>query len=183
LLQALARAPDVRGLVVGGHPGEADFGRVEALARELKLHGRVTLTGLVAPTEVRRHLAPATMLVLPNTRSAISERYTSPLKLFEYLAMGRAIVASDLPAIREVLTDGVSALLVPPGDPQLLADALSRLARDAELAGRLAEAAAALAPEYTWSRRAERLEAVFGAARRLQHEDMAMKGHEGHEEP
>jgi glycosyltransferase involved in cell wall biosynthesis len=163
-LQALARTPEVRGLVVGGHPGEADFGRVEALARELKLQGRVTLTGLVAPTEVRPHLAPATMLVLPNTRSAISERYTSPLKLFEYLAMGRAIVASDLPAIREVLTDGVSALLVPPGDPQLLADALSRLARDAELAGRLAEAAAALAPEYTWSRRAERLEAAFAAA-------------------
>ncbi len=163
-LQAIARVPHVRGLVVGGHPGESDVARIEALIRTLDLQDRVDLTGLVGPTDVRNQLAAATMLVLPNTRSAISERYTSPLKLFEYLTMGRPIIASDLPAIREVLAPDVSALLVPPGDADALAEAIARLAADPVLSARLAQGAGALAPQYTWTRRAERLEAAFAAA-------------------
>ncbi len=120
-VQALARASGVRGLIVGGHPAEADLGRIKALIRELDLTSRVEVTGLVAPDDVVRRLARADILVLPNTASAISERYTSPLKLFEYLTLGRPIVASDLPAIREILNDGETALLVAPGDPDALA--------------------------------------------------------------
>jgi glycosyltransferase involved in cell wall biosynthesis len=163
-LRALALAPGVRGLIVGGHPAESDFGRVESLVRELGLTGRVELTGFVPPTDVRDRLTRASMLVLPNTRSAISERYTSPLKLFEYLALGRPIVASDLASIREVLTHEQTGLLVPPDDPRALAGAFERLAADAALSMRLARAAAALAHEYTWDRRAERLEAAFRAS-------------------
>jgi glycosyltransferase involved in cell wall biosynthesis len=163
-IHALAHVPDLRGLIVGGHPGETDRARVEALVKTLGLERRVEITGLVPPAEVRTRLARASMLVLPNTASAISERYTSPLKLFEYLTLGRAIVASDLPSIREVLTDGATALLVPPGDPVALADALARLAGDGALAARLGRAAAVLAPDYTWARRAERLEAALEAA-------------------
>ncbi len=109
-------------------------------------------------------LAGATILALPNTPSAISERYTSPLKLFEYLAMGRPIVASDLPAIREILTDGQSALLVPAGDAAALAAAIQRVAGDPALASRLAAGALALAPRFTWDVRAERLESALMAA-------------------
>ncbi len=164
LLDALARTPACRALIVGGHPAEADQTRVLARITELGLGDRVTMTGLVAPGDVRAHLERASVLVLPNTSSAISERYTSPLKLFEYLAVGRPIVASDLPALREVLTDGETALLVAPGDADALAAALSRLTADAALAGRLAAAAQALAPTYSWARRAERLEAALLAA-------------------
>ena len=163
-LQALAIVPEVSGLIVGGHPGEPDVARVRALARDLGLESRLELTGLVSPTAVRDRLAAATILVLPNTRSATSERYTSPLKLFEYLSLGRPIVASDLAAIREILTDGETALLVPPGDAQALARAIAKLAGDPALASRLAHGAAALAPDYTWARRAERLEVAFAAA-------------------
>jgi glycosyltransferase involved in cell wall biosynthesis len=168
-VRALALAPNVRGLIVGGHPGEADRARVESLARELGLGGRLTITGLVPPHEVRRRLAVADVLVLPNTLSAISERYTSPLKLFEYLTLGRPIVASDLPALREILTDGVTALLSPPGDAHALAAALERLASDTALARALGERAAALADEYTWDRRAARLEPALAAAARASH--------------
>jgi len=102
--------------------------------------------------------------VLPNTPSVISDRYTSPLKLFEYLQLQRPIVASDLAAVREVLADGTSALLVPPGDPHALARALLRLRGDAALRQRLSEGARAIAPRFTWAARAHRIEEALAAA-------------------
>lgn len=164
-VRALAHAPGVDGLIVGGHPGEADVDRVRQLAAREGVASRLTITGLVPPREVPRALAPASVLVLPNPASAISERYTSPLKLFEYLTLGRPIVASDLPAIREVLTDEVTALLVPPGHDRALASALLRLRDDPSMAAALGRAALALAPSFTWDARAERLDAALKAAR------------------
>jgi glycosyltransferase involved in cell wall biosynthesis len=163
-VEALALAPGVHGVIVGGHPAESDLGRVQARVRHLGLTPRVHFTGLVHPADVRAQLAGATMLVLPNARTAISERYTSPLKLFEYLAMGRPIVASDLPSLREVLTHGETALLVPPGDPQALAGALLRVASDRALSAALGRASLTLAADFTWDRRAERVESALAAA-------------------
>ena len=164
-IHSLTHAPGVHGLVVGGHPGEADMDRVTRLVTSLDLESRVTITGLVPPRDVTAALARASVLVLPNITSAISERYTSPLKLFEYLHMGRPIVASNLAALREVLTDGTSALLVPPGDPQALGLALVRLKNEPATAAALASSARALAPRYTWAARAEKIERAFDAAR------------------
>lgn len=161
LLRALARVPDARGLIVGGHGAEPDLGRLKALCEELGIAGRVTFTGLVDPEEVPAYLTSADVLVLPNPASAISTHFTSPLKLFEYMAAGRAIVASDLPAIREVLKDGGNALLVPPGDPEALAGAIAQLLGDPALAARLAAAAQVTVLDYGWDRRAERLETLF----------------------
>jgi glycosyltransferase involved in cell wall biosynthesis len=163
-VRALAAAPRVRGLIVGGHPGERDLSRVEALVATLGLRDRVEITGLVPAADVARRLAAASMLVLPNTASTVSERYTSPLKLFEYLWLGRPIVASDLASIREVLHDGQTALLVPPGDPGALAAAMNRLAGHPTLAAALGRAARELAPNFTWSARAARLEPALAAA-------------------
>jgi glycosyltransferase involved in cell wall biosynthesis len=161
LLEAIAQVPDVRGLIVGGHEAEPDLGRVKAAATRLGVGDRVTFTGLVPPSDVPAHLAKASMLVLPNPASAISTRFTSPLKLFEYMAAGRAIIASDLPAIREILRDGENALLVEPGNAAAIAAAMRRLIDGPELAARLARTAAAEAPRYTWPRRAERLETLL----------------------
>jgi glycosyltransferase involved in cell wall biosynthesis len=61
-----------------------------------------------------------------------------PNKAFQALACGAPLVTADTPAARELLTDGESALLVPPGDPRALADALRRLAADDQLTGRIA---------------------------------------------
>jgi glycosyltransferase involved in cell wall biosynthesis len=163
-IQALARVPGLRGLIVGGHPQEADRQRIERVAEASGVAGRLTITGLVPPGEVRRALEPATILVLPNTASAISERYTSPLKLFEYLAIGRPIIASDLPAFREILTDGETAVFVKPDDVDAFARALQRVASDEALAARLGAAALALAPKYSWDARAARVEAALQAA-------------------
>ena len=161
LLEALAGVPEAHGLIVGGHAAEPDLARTKARAVELGLEDRVTFTGLVEPARVPELLRQASVLVLPNQASAISTRFTSPLKLFEYMAAGRPIVASDLPAIREVLHDGVDARLVAPGDPLALGDAIRSLLSDRQAARRLAAAAAQAVPAYGWDRRAGRLEALF----------------------
>jgi glycosyltransferase involved in cell wall biosynthesis len=164
-VRSLVHAPGVHGLIVGGHPAEPDLDRVKRLIRDLELDTRITLTPMVAPGEVVRHLAPASVLVLPNPPSPVSDRYTSPLKLFEYLGMGRAIVASDLQAIREVLNDKV-AVLVPAGDERALGAALSKLEADRDTVAALGRAALQRAPRFTWDKRAERLGAALEAARR-----------------
>ena len=165
LLRALALVPNARGLIVGGHDKEPDLERVKTLARSLGIADRVTFIGLVEPAKVPEYLARAMILALPNPASAISTHFTSPLKLFEYMAAGRAIVASDLPSIREVLRDNEQALLVTPGDAEALAAAIRRLLEDRSLAERLARATYAEAPQYVWARRAEKLEALFAALR------------------
>jgi len=164
LIEALALLPDVAGRIVGGHPREPDLERATALAAARDLGPRVQFTGLLPPQDVAGAIADADVLVLPNTATEVSARYTSPLKLFEYLAAGRPIVASRLPALAEVLEDGVNALLVAPGDPTALADAIRRLLADPALALRLAARAFADAEQYSWARRAERLDVVLARA-------------------
>jgi glycosyltransferase involved in cell wall biosynthesis len=164
LLEALARTPHVRGLIIGGHESEGDLPRVRGRAQDLGIGDRVEFTGLVPPPLVAAHLSRASVLILPNLPTAISTSFTSPLKLFEYMAAGRPIVASDLPAIREVLQDEVNGLLVAPGHADALAAAIRRLTGDAVLATRLARAAYEAVSEYTWDRRAERLERVLQRA-------------------
>ena len=133
--------PDVRCVIVGGQEKEPDLARLQTLTSRLGIENRVTFEGLLPPSAVSGALVRADVLALPNPASAISTHATSPLKLFEYMAAGKAIVASNLPAIREVLTDERTALLVTPGDPEALAAGLRRLAADPDLRGRLADAA------------------------------------------
>jgi len=117
--------------------------------------------GRVRRTDIGEYLRSADVLVLPNTRkNEESERFTSPIKLFEYLAAGKPIVASDLPSIREILT-GEEALFVPSGDPEALAAGLVRLKDDAALCARLATHAQALSLSYTWETRAKRILAAL----------------------
>lgn len=91
----------------------------------------------------------------------MTERHTSPIKLFEALAAGRPIVATDLPSTRELLQDGRDALLVPPDDALALAAAIRRLLADRGLAERLARRAFESAPRYSWDARAAKLRTLL----------------------
>jgi len=161
VIEAVTALQDTRALIVGGHPQEPDLARVQALVIQLDCASRVTFTGLVPPTEVAARLRETDVLVLPNPASAMSRAFISPLKLFEYMAAGRPIVASDLPSIREVLTHERNALLVAPGNPPALTAAIRRLKDDRALGARLATQALEDVSEYTWAKRAERLDALF----------------------
>jgi glycosyltransferase involved in cell wall biosynthesis len=138
--------------IVGGTP--ADLAAFRAFVAEQRLE-RVRLAGHVPPGEVPTWLAAANALALPNSaRETISTRYTSPLKLFEYMAARRPIVASDLPSLREVLTHDRNALLVPPDDPAPLAAGISAILNDHARGQRLARAAWCDVQDRTWEARA-----------------------------
>jgi len=94
----------------------------------------------------------------------MSTAYTSPLKLFEYMASGRPVVASDLPALREVLRPDDNAVLVEPGSADALAAGIRRIVGDAAFGRRLAANARRDVADYTWDKRAERLDAALAAA-------------------
>ena len=111
---------------------------VRSIVEEARLIDRVVFTGLVPQEEGPAHMAACDVLVAPHVPNPDgSAFFGSPTKLFEYLAMGRAVVASDLDQLGDVITDNVNGLLVPPGDPGRLAEAMARLALDAGLRGRL----------------------------------------------
>ena len=161
LVRAMPHLACRRLVIVGGLPYESDRTRLESVSRELGVADRVTFTGFVPPTQVREHLARAAVAVLPLPDNPMARLFTSPLKLFEYMAAGVPIVASDLPSIREVLRDGENALLVAPGDPEALARGIDRLLSDRALAARLAGEARKDVAQYTWNHRAQSLRRIF----------------------
>jgi len=87
----------------------------------------------------------------------------SPIKLFEAMAAGRVIIASDLPAIREVIRSGENGLLVPADDPTAWRAAIARIAEAPDTALAMAKQARSEASDYSWTRRAERLMAFVQA--------------------
>ena len=161
LVEAMTDVPEARLVIVGGLAGEEDLARVRALVEARGLSARTEMPGTVPQARVASELARASVVSVPFLRSAMTERHTSPIKVFEAMAAGRPIVATDLPSTREVLRDGENALLVPPGDALALAAAVKRLLADAALAERLARAAWDEAPAYSWDARARALRAVF----------------------
>ncbi len=138
--------------------------KVQAIVTAEGVGARVTFVGLVPHEEVPACLAACDILVSPHVgNSDGSPFFGSPTKLFEYMAMGRGIVASDLDQIGEVLSHGKTAWLVPPGDPSALAQGIVTLAEDPGLRRALGEAARAEAVyHHTWRARAERLLAKMG---------------------
>lgn len=147
-------------LMVGDGPARA---ALEAQAKRLGVSDRVTFTGVVNRDEVARYVAAFDIALQP----AVVE-YASPLKLFEYLMLGRAIVAPAQANIMEVLTDGENAVLFDVERAGALAEAIERVSRDAELRQRIARGARAAIDEQglTWRRNAERVIALFEGLRK-----------------
>jgi glycosyltransferase involved in cell wall biosynthesis len=130
-------------LVVGDGPG-----------RQLMEEIGAEVTGAVPHDDVPALLATGHIGLAPY--SADAPTYFSPLKLFEYLAAGLAVVAADIPGIRDVVGDD-GAALIPPGDATLLAHAVAAIAESERERARLSRNARSLAEEHTWDRRAQRI--------------------------
>jgi glycosyltransferase involved in cell wall biosynthesis len=134
-------------------------GRVEEILSEAGVAGRVLMPGAVEHDRVPLLLDACDILVSPHVPlDAGAEFFGSPTKLFEYMAMGKGIVASRLGQIGEVLEHEKTALLVEPGNVGELIDAVVRLVRSGELRESLGAAARQTAVEqYTWKHNAQRV--------------------------
>jgi glycosyltransferase involved in cell wall biosynthesis len=132
---------------------------------------RVIFTGGVDHSRVPALLDACDVLVSPHVPLADgSEFFGSPTKVFEYMAMGKGIVASRLGQIGEVLKDGETAILAEPGNSQQLAAAILRLAESSELRERLGGAARETAvARHTWTHNAERVLKAYESLARPHH--------------
>jgi glycosyltransferase involved in cell wall biosynthesis len=139
-------------LLVGDGPMRA---ALEDEARRSGLQDSVTFVGSVPHEEVPRYLAIMNVAVAPYP--PLEEFYYSPLKLYEYMAAGRAIVASKIGQVGEVLSDGLTALLYDPGDDEALIGCLQRLRGDENLRKELGKNARMACAENTWMQTVKRV--------------------------
>jgi len=159
LLLSLARAlPQVQFLWVGGRPADVDAWRARLQAEGLT---NVVLTGFVPNRALPRYQAAGDMLLMPyeqviaGSSGGNSAEICSPMKMFDYLAAGRAIVTSELPVLREVLNES-NAVFCPPADTGAWQAAVSALANDPTRRGALGSRARADSLRYSWEERASR---------------------------
>ena len=160
ILAETARSmPDVNFIFVGGtYYHRADF---EKRYNDVL---NIILVGQKPYQEIPLYLKAADILVLPNSavslnnpRFSVYTRHdTSPIKLFEYMASGVPIVASDLPSIREILNEK-NAVLVKPDSPEDLQRGIEKILNDKQLAKSILEKALEDVKEYTWDKRAEKI--------------------------
>ena len=163
LVEALAPLPGTALAIVGG-PEAA----VAEQRRDWRERGgaaeRFLAPGQVPAARVPLYLAASDAGVLPFPYTRHFAQFASPMKLFEYMAAGCAIVASDLPSLREILREGETALFTPPGDAAALRAALQRLRDEPALAERLGRTARAeVRQRYSWDARAAKILAFLRA--------------------
>jgi glycosyltransferase involved in cell wall biosynthesis len=167
LVEALSNVADATLTIIGSGEKrdgrDIDRERLERLTFDLCLSDRVTFHDFIPYSEVPGRLSKAAVAAVPLPDVLMSRYFTSPLKLFDAMAAGTPLVASDLDSIREVLRDGENGVLVEPDSPDALAAGIRRILDDPAFAARIACAARSDVMQYTWERRAERILEFLGA--------------------
>jgi len=153
-----ARGVDIRVLIIGDGPARDEL---VSLTASRSLQGMVTFTGELSQDQMRSYLDMADVVALPRKPFELC-KIVSPLKPFEAMAMGKAVVVSDLPALREIVMDLETGRVCRPNDPVNLADVLQELAADPGLRARLGTAAREWVVNYhSWDAMAARIEAAY----------------------
>ncbi|MGH7567447.1 MAG: glycosyltransferase family 4 protein [Gemmatimonadales bacterium] len=165
LVDAVLRLPPQLGArleIIGEGPERP---RLEAQIRQAGLEGRVVLRGRVSERELQTAYEGAQAVVLPSVLDARSDTEGLGVVLLEAMSYGVPVIGSWLGGITDIIRDGETGLLVPPQDPAALAGALQRLADDAGLAARLAEAGARhVRVSFSWDAIVAQWQACYAAA-------------------
>ena len=141
--------------------------QVERLVRQLKIQDAVEILGARSRADLARAMAESDVCIAPLRRDARNRvQGASPIKLFEYMAAGRAVVSTDLPCVREIVEHERTGLLARSARPVWLAEAIGRILADRTLAPRLGSAARdEIARTATWSHRRAELVDAYRALR------------------
>lgn len=164
-LTYLGTLEDKRGLEIFGAAAESGLGQVTLIGNRAPNYvppPQTEVLPFVPHHEVPGWYGRTDIILLPYPRDIATADSMSPMKLFEALAAGRPIIASDLPVLRELLVNEDNALLVEPGDISAWLAAIRRLQSDPNLAVRLARNARNLASHFTWEQRAENIARACG---------------------
>jgi glycosyltransferase involved in cell wall biosynthesis len=144
------------------------WGRLEEELRELVaqegLEERVTIVPPVAQGEVVACAAGADVGVIPYEPVGLNNTYTTPNKLFDYMAAGLPVAASRLPELTRFVERGEIGLTFTPGDPAALATAINGILADPERHDRMRQRAREAARRYTWERESRKLLELYDAA-------------------
>jgi phosphatidyl-myo-inositol dimannoside synthase len=163
LVEAAARVPGVHVVIIG----DGDL-RAELERRARELGAPVTFTGALERGQAARALAAADVMAVPSVVDRAGNVDGLPNAMLEGLASGRAVVASRVAGIPDVVEDGVNGLLVPPGDAAALAEALRTLAAAPVLRDRLGREARRRAEQrLSWSSAARAFEESYAQAAAL----------------
>jgi glycosyltransferase involved in cell wall biosynthesis len=151
LIQIIKKLPDNYNLLlVGGD--EKSVIHFKEFANSLGVQHKVIFTGQVPHEVTNRYMQAADVLMVAYPEYDFYKYFTSPMKIFEYMAAGKPIVATDFPTLQEALGD--SALLVGSQDIDGYVKAIEKITADPQYAQRLGEAAYAKVKENTWANRA-----------------------------
>lgn len=134
----------------------------KALCEKLGLTERVIFTGRIPYEQVADYSAVGDIAIMPATNS-----YGNPMKIYEYMALGQAVLAPRQETITEIVTHAQDAYLFEPENVGAITEALERVIVDGELRHRLGQSAAQQAIHFTWEARAKSLEAAIGKIREL----------------
>ncbi len=163
LIDAIAKVRGsiaAQGTIIGGGPEET---RLREQVTRLGVGDRVELLGARPNAEALRIVDRADLFVLPCRVDESGDRDGIPVALMEAMARGVCVISGDLPAIRELILDGKTGVMVPPGDVAALAAALDRVGRDAGLRSRLGEAGRGwVKEEFSTEVNTQRLLAALG---------------------
>ena len=157
LIKAMKYLPGEKLLIAGN--GE-EFSNLQNMVKKENLQDRIKFLGYVPHAEIPKFLSKAKILVLPNVEEDTSV-FTSPLKLFEYMAAGKPIVASDIPSLREILKHEENAYLVKPRNPIVLAEGIKKVLYDKKLRRKISLKAKEEVKKYTYSIRAQKIKKLI----------------------
>ena len=150
---------DIFFLIVGGEEEDNNY-YLKSLSKDQK---NILFTGHVKNIDIPNFLGISDVLVIPYDSDFTIKggskafEFSSPIKLFEYLASGKPIIASNLPAISKILSHNIDSILVKPDSFDDLNNALNKLLNDKDLIRTISENSIKLSKEFTWFNRAKKM--------------------------
>ncbi len=151
----LIKTDGIKVLLIGGS-GD-DYVTIHNLVMEKKISSIVHLTGYIDKQQLIDLLHCSDIGIVSNTVTEEGARYTSPIKLFEYMACGLPLIVSDLPAMREIVSENRNCLFYPPENEKMLAQKIDMLFSDRKIMQNMSERNLSDAKNFSWDAKAQKI--------------------------